>query len=1466
MATVCSIDYIGETFLPNQIDEVTELHMKVENDFRIQSNKLIEAKNSMQQFVLKNKHITKHRNIVDQAMHAVNAHYERPVVTRGKYDNGNQVYYNVNVAKFVKERAFRTKSAIDKANRDPYRVVDGEIVLPSNYNTDYERKAMNLEGTPLDTLEEFFKKAEHMQKIFNNKGVDTYVMLDGDQIEPGQLLSDNNKTVQNLRREGIIRENTKVIVVNPNMMYNDVITHEYAHLFIDMIGGMSNIRIENAYNKLIGTDIYNRVAELYNELDRESDKFKKEVVATALGEESNKVFANNTNDKTWWDNFKEWVFLRVSNLLNVSNKNVIKQLAEELINGNFSPVTNVSPDNYYRKAKTPLKNMIGTRIDTLSDAKREISLNINRMINTFEKRTGAKIVSRIDSFEDYKLRDKKSSKKVSQQAYYLGRMKAIEEALSNINTKHYESYILEYVDLAFDNIHKNYKELQIIKDNIDKPDSFDMELNLRKIESIQISNSSFALLEKLNRGLKTFTTTPGIKKQLEISIRNSLAEQNKTYNEILEVATELLVIKFKPMEGFIIAEKKEQLEVEYNQDKNNPAGRVIGDETKEEFINRIIQQDQNTIEEETEEYVRENLAKSISDVGTLEFFLRSEKSIGNMTIRLASRILDKASYNSTKAFLEKRAEAQEIFEEYNSKHGSLNQRAMWAPVTQHSNGEVYLKTKYDIKFFEEYNKISREYEEAKQNDKLTELELEVFRIKYDSWVINNTVHVEDEFEGVSTRIPKTKWLNKEYAAIKANPNSPEAKMLSFLEKILKESDDNYNNKLKLRRSPFGDQMDASAVFTRMPAIRRDTLEKAVSGDIIANAKDTIKGFVKFQNDDIENFGTVNEEMELADGLDTQLMKQVLGNTQGEEKHNIPIYFRGKFDSTIDSMDVMTSVMSDYYMSSQFKEKTEIQPLLDLLLTVTENKEVGDTVGIRNLSKIFKIGEKKYRVVAKEGSSNEYEKLKSMIENRLYNITSTDFEFGKIAQTVMAWTGSVMMSMNFFSGVANVMQGKTMNFLESVGGNFYNTKNLKNAENKFFADMGGWMNDLGSVTNKSKTRLMIDMLNVQGDFIGVKERYIRSNRGLALASRKTLTAPNAVGEFYTQATLMYAMLDNIKVRGKDGNYLDKEFKPTKDVNKAISLDEAMTVEKGILKMHNSVHSSDFSPNAKGDKDVILEEARAFIKKVSSDLHGQYDRELQSHFQRGTWGKFMSMFRKWLVPGFDRRWRGTANLVYQEKVNGKKQFKTQTFEDLRKEDNRKNRFFSSDTKQFQEGTYTTFARMMFSLYKEGEMLSIATMSLNKTGTWDSMIDSEKANVKKTATEYAVIALTIVSAYILRGLAEDLPEDDPSHKAMLLAAFTARRLHMELFSYVNPLEALVLMKSPAASVSLLQKSSRLILQILKDTSGTIMGEDLERYERGDMKDQLKIKKYFSDVIPVSNQINRNLDDAVTFLFQSY
>src|SRR5690606_33698433 len=104
------------------------------------------------------------------------------------------------------------------------------------------------------------------------------------------------------------------------------------------------------------------------------------------------------------------------------------------------------------------------------------------------------------------------------------------------------------------------------------------------------------------------------------------------------------------------------------------------------------------------------------------------------------------------------------------------------------------------------------------------------------------------------------------------------------------------------------------------------------------------------------------------------------------------------------------------------------------------------------------------------------------------------------------------------------------------------------------------------------------------------------------------------------------------------------------------------------------NSTFSLNSK-DKGLL--EIKQLINKIAHDLHGNYNDEIQNMAQRTIVGKMVFMLRKWMVPGFNRRWRGAVH------------FKTPTDKLQDEVDN----FYSEDLQAFQEGYYTTALRFIY-----------------------------------------------------------------------------------------------------------------------------------------------------------------------------
>src|SRR5690606_29292667 len=103
----------------------------------------------------------------------------------------------------------------------------------------------------------------------------------------------------------------------------------------------------------------------------------------------------------------------------------------------------------------------------------------------------------------------------------------------------------------------------------------------------------------------------------------------------------------------------------------------------------------------------------------------------------------------------------------------------------------------------------------------------------------------------------------------------------------------------------------------------------------------------------------------------------------------------------------------------------------------------------------------------------------------------------------------------------------------------------------------------------------------------------------------------------------AVLDNIKLLDKKGNYIDANGNIVTE-SKAVSLMEMYEVDdKGNLNVKKTLPKDFYTTidnlnsfNEGGEANV-----RALVKQMIFRNHGQYDSRLQSEFQRHWYGKMM-----------------------------------------------------------------------------------------------------------------------------------------------------------------------------------------------------------------------------------------------------
>jgi len=195
----------------------------------------------------------------------------------------------------------------------------------------------------------------------------------------------------------------------------------------------------------------------------------------------------------------------------------------------------------------------------------------------------------------------------------------------------------------------------------------------------------------------------------------------------------------------------------------------------------------------------------------------------------------------------------------------------------------------------------------------------------------------------------------------------------------------------------------------------------------------------------------------------------------------------------------------------------------------------------------------------------------------------------------------------------------------------------------------------------------------------------------------------------------------------------------------------------------------------------------------------------------------MFRKFLAPGWRRHW-------------GKHRYETRNLQSV-------------------EGMYITTFNFLFKPFVDAfrakrnlEAEESEILDLTWGERWAMLSDHQRANLMRTALEMVNIAIIMIMFRLLGG-----DDDDEITYSDEFIMYQLLRLKSEILFFLSPFEAMKILRSPAASMSVFENTFQLFKQAMNP---------LEVYERGPWEGQLKIYKRLVNMVPVYRQAYRLRD----------
>ena len=594
-------------------------------------------------------------------------------------------------------------------------------------------------------------------------------------------------------------------------------------------------------------------------------------------------------------------------------------------------------------------------------------------------------------------------------------------------------------------------------------------------------------------------------------------------------------------------------------------------------------------------------------------------------------------------------------------------------------------------------------------------------------------------------------------------------------------------------------------LTNAVKIRKDLLERVKSSDDVKSGTKQIWESIK------DEFIRRTDDVDFGD-------RATVKDFEGNEVQTLPIYFtklkEGESANDL-STDIVSTLTAYAAMANDFDEMNKVIDVLELGRDLLRERQITQTQGGKPLVEKFKAGGRKVEgKLTKEGEATRFvQRLNDFFEMQVYGrymadegtFGKTNIDKGKVANFVNRVTSMNNLALNVLSGISNVATGTVMMRIESFAGEFFNEKNTITADRIYGQSLPEYLAEIGSRVKTSKLALWDELFNVMQEYEqDVREvNFDRKSWFSRMFNTSTLFFMNNAGEHWMQNRTSLALADAYKMKAPDGKIVSlwdaMEVVPIDKNNKKAGA--KLQLKQGYTKADGSAFTQD---------DIIKFSRKSAA--INQRMHGIYNKADRSAVQRLAIGRMGMMFRKWIKPSLNRR------------------FKSATY--------------NYDLDTWTEGYYRTSGRFLLQLARD-----LRETQFNLAARWNELTPTEKANIRRALTEtgHFLAVMTII------GLIE-WSDDKDRPWLVRMAEYQARRLYTELGTMIPGksmiTEGLRIIKSPAAGINTIEN----MLDLTKLLNPWNYMDELQsgRYEGH----STAYKSFFeSPIIPMNRTIYRGL-----------
>ena len=536
---------------------------------------------------------------------------------------------------------------------------------------------------------------------------------------------------------------------------------------------------------------------------------------------------------------------------------------------------------------------------------------------------------------------------------------------------------------------------------------------------------------------------------------------------------------------------------------------------------------------------------------------------------------------------------------------------------------------------------------------------------------------------------------------------------------------------------------------------------------------------------------------------------------GSEQRMIPTYFIDKLDDPNKiTNDLVGSVIAYYKMAENFKQKTEIQPDLEVIKMQLANRiYTGKPIGVDALGrKVYKKGKQKqgkdtriYEFVSKFIDMQEYgEDTKSILKKfsedskvaKFFGLNGKEVNFSKVIHSIKNYGQLLGLGLNLAVGAT----GFATAFLTQLGfaanGRYFDFHSFTKAYFTMISNLFGIVQYMKSTTTDNKFVALMQRFEIGTEF---QNAWKNSNRiGLInTISRNWAFGLFSISDFVIKGTILNSIMNNYR-------YFNGRFYNSQQFNELFSNKEDA---KNIWKTLQSTYDIIQIKNG----DIVIEnkeQARAFAevqneisngaRALAATADGQLTEEQKAQFASNAFGSLIMMFRNY-IPN-----------IINEKITMKKQY-------------------DYNTGMVREALLRTITRVVPMLIKD----------------WNSrkQLDaSDIGNIRQFSYEMTMIGLL---SFVVKPLLVQAADDDKDDWVMNFLALLVTRANFEYSNQYNPLDLLNTVTSVSSIFDILNPFTN----ILSVNEIIDMIKNKKKIKYGPYKGDTRIERWLWKMTPFKN-----------------